>query len=344
MMLDLDGAAGEGGGQILRTALGLSLVTGTPFRLRNIRAGRERPGLRRQHVTAVEAAARIGAANVEGARLHSRQIDFIPDDVSGGDYTFDVRTAGSATLVLQTVLPALLLTDAPSRLVLRGGTHNPFAPPFEFLFHVFLPWLRRMGASVDTELVRAGFFPAGGGEMRVDVQPVARLAPVDALERGRVVARHATALVADLPLDIAERELHVVAKELGWRKKEMHAVEATSAAGPGNVLTLHVEAQHASEVVTGFGEKGVPAERVARRAAHTLKRYLAADVPVGEHLADQLLVPLALAGGGSFRTLPLSSHARTNASLIERFLPVRIDEATADAGACIVRITPCAAG
>ena len=343
-MLVLDGAAGEGGGQILRTALGLSLVTGTPFRMRNIRAGRERPGLRRQHLTAVEAAARIGAANVEGARLHSRQIDFIPDDVSGGDYTFDVRTAGSATLVLQTVLPALLLTDAPSRLVLRGGTHNPFAPPFEFLVHVFLPWLRRMGASVDAELVRAGFFPAGGGEMRVDVQPAARLAPVDALERGRVVARRATALVADLPLDIAERELQVVAKELGWRKKELNAVEATRAAGPGNVLTLHVEAQHASEVVTGFGEKGVPAERVAQRAARALKRYLAADVPVGGHLADQILVPLALAGGGSFRTLPLSAHARTNAAVIERFLPVRIDEATTDTGACIVRITPCAAG
>ncbi|MHC4136574.1 MAG: RNA 3'-terminal phosphate cyclase [Planctomycetota bacterium] len=343
-MLLLDGAAGEGGGQILRTALGLSLVTGTPFRLRNIRAGRERPGLRRQHLTAVEAAARVGASSVEGARLHSSRIDFVPGDVSGGDYTFDVRTAGSATLVLQTVLPALLLADTPSRLVLCGGTHNPFAPPFDFLVHVFLPWLRRMGATVEAELVRPGFFPAGGGEMRVDVQPVARLLPVDAMERGRVVARRATALVANLPLAIAERELHVVAKELGWRKKELHAEERSDATGPGNVLTLHIEAQHASEVVTGFGEKGVPAERVARRATRALKRHLAADVPVGEHLADQLLVPLALAGGGSFRTLPLSSHARTNAALIERFLPVRIDETTADAGACIVRITPRAAG
>ena len=343
-MLLLDGAAGEGGGQILRTALGLSLVTGTPFRLNNIRAGRERPGLRRQHLTAVEAAARIGAGRVEGARLHSSRIDFLPGDVSGGDYAFDVETAGSATLVLQTVLPALLLADAPSRLVLHGGTHNPYAPPFDFLVHAFLPWLRRMGAAVEAELVRPGFYPAGGGEMRVDVQPVARLAPVDVLERGRVVARRATAMVANLPLAIAERELHVVAKELGWRKKELHAEERSDAAGPGNVLTLHVETQHASEVVTGFGEKGVPAERVARRATRALQHHLAADVPVGEHLADQILVPLALAGGGSFRTLPLSSHARTNAALIERFLPVRIEETTADAGAGVVRITPRPAG
>ena len=151
-------------------------------------------------------------------------------------------------------------------------------------------------------------------------------------------------MVANLPLAIAERELHVVAKELGWRKKELHAEERNDAAGPGNVLTLHVETQHGSEVVTGFGERGVPAERVAQRASRALKRHLAADVPVGEHLADQLLVPLALAGGGSFRTLPLSSHARTNAALIERFLPVRIEETTADAGACVVRITPRPAG
>jgi RNA 3'-terminal phosphate cyclase (ATP) len=342
-MLVLDGSAGEGGGQILRTALGLSLVTGTPFRLENIRAGREHPGLKRQHLTAVEAAARVGAARVDGARLHSRQVDFIPGDVSGGDYGFDVKTAGSATLVLQAVLPALLLAAAPSRLVLSGGTHNPFAPPFDFLVHVFLPWLRRMGAPVEAQLVRPGFFPAGGGELRVDVQPVERLSPVEAMERGRVVMRRATALVANLPLAIAERELRVVARELGWRKKERVAVERNDAAGPGNVLTLHVETPHASEVVTGFGERGLPAERVAKRATRGMKRYLAADVPVGVHLADQLLVPLALAGGGAFRTLPLSSHARTNAALIERFLPVRITD-TADAEACTVRITPRDAG
>jgi RNA 3'-terminal phosphate cyclase (ATP) len=313
-VLAIDGSEGEGGGQIVRTALGLSLVTGRPFRLVNIPARRERPGLLRQHLTAVEAAARIGGARVEGARLGSAQLDFEPLEVRPGEYSFDVGSAGSATLVLETVLPALLAAKAPSRLTLFGGTHNPLAPPFDFLARVFVPVLSRMGARVLVELRRHGFYPAGGGEVHATIDP-APLAPLSLLERGRVVRRRAEALVSNLPLGIAERELRVV----GWEEAEARPVES---AGPGNVVMLHVEAEHASELVSAFGAKGVPAERVAERAVEEMERYLAADAPVGEHLADQLLVPLALAGG-EFRTLTFSSHARTNAALIERFLPVR---------------------
>lgn len=311
----IDGAEGEGGGQIVRTALGLSLVTGRPFRLVNIRAGRERPGLLRQHMTAVEAAARIGDAHIEGARLRSRTLDFAPGGVRPGEYSFDIGSAGSVTLVLQTVLPALLAAKAPSKLTLFGGTHNPLAPPFDFLARVFVPTIARMGADVRVELVRHGFYPAGGGEVRAEIVP-SPLAPLLLAERGRIVRRRAEALVSNLPLAIAERELRVV----GWEDAAARPVES---AGPGNVVMLHVEAEHASELVTAFGAKGVPAERVAERAVAEMERYLAADVPVGEHLADQLLVPLALAGRGGFRTLRLSSHALTNASLIERFLPVK---------------------
>jgi RNA 3'-terminal phosphate cyclase (ATP) len=313
--LVIDGSEGEGGGQIVRTALGLSLVTGRPFRLVNIRARRERPGLLRQHLTAVEAAARIGDARVEGAALRSAQLDFAPRGVRPGAYSFDVGSAGSVTLVLQTVLPALLVAGAPSRLTLFGGTHNPLAPPFDFLARVFVTTLGRMGARVRVELLRHGFYPAGGGEVRVEVDP-APLAPLLLPERGRILRRRAEALVSNLPLAIAERELRVV----GWEDAVARPVES---AGPGNVVMLHAEAEHASELVTAFGAKGVPAERVAERAVRDMERYLAADVPVGEHLADQLLVPVALAGGGSFRTMPLSSHARTNAALVERFLPGR---------------------
>jgi RNA 3'-terminal phosphate cyclase (ATP) len=315
--LRIDGAEGEGGGQVIRTALGLSLVTGRPFRLVNIRGRRERPGLLRQHLTAVEAAARIGGARVEGARLRSSELLFAPATIRPGDYAFDVGTAGSATLVLQTVLPALLVASAPSRVTVHGGTHNPLAPPFDFLARVFAPALARMGARVNLTLLRHGFHPAGGGEVRMEVAP-APLAPLHLLERGRVLRRRAVALVSNLPLSIAERELDVV----GWEEREARPVESD---GPGNVLLLHAEAEHASELVAGFGEKGVPAERVAGRAATEMSRYLDAGVPVGEHLADQLLVPLALAGGGSFRTLPLSSHALTNAALVARFLPVRFE-------------------
>jgi len=236
-----------------------------------------------------------------------------------------VGSAGSVTLVLQTVLPALLLANAPSRLTLFGGTHNPLAPPVDFLVRVFVATIARMGARVRVDLVRHGFYPAGGGEIRVAID-AAPLAPLHLLERGRILRRRAEALVSNLPLSIAERELKVIK----WEDAEARPVESD---GPGNVVMLHVEAEHASELVTAFGAKGVPAERVAGRALAEMERYLAADVPVGEHLADQLLVPMALAGSGSFRALPLSSHARTNAALIERFLPVRF---TASSG--IVRI------
>ncbi|HEX5138172.1 MAG TPA: RNA 3'-terminal phosphate cyclase [Planctomycetota bacterium] len=313
--LRIDGAEGEGGGQIVRTALGLSLVTGREVRLRNIRARRARPGLLRQHLTAVEAAARIGDARVEGARLGSTELAFAPGRVRAGDSAFDVGTAGSVTLVLQTVLPALLVADAPSRVTLFGGTHNPLAPPFDFLARVFVPAIARMGARVRLDLVRHGFFPAGGGEVRAEVVP-SPLAPLLLLQRGEILRRRAEAVVANLPLSIAERELRAI----GWDESVARPVES---AGPGNVVMLHVESEHASELVTGFGARGVPAERVAQGALAGMERYLAADVPVGEHLADQLLVPMALAGGGAFRTMPLSSHARTNAALIERFLPVR---------------------
>jgi RNA 3'-terminal phosphate cyclase (ATP) len=324
-MLTLDGAAGEGGGQILRTALGLSLVTGTPFLLENIRARRRRPGLARQHLAAVRAAARIGDASTEGAELGSRRLAFEPGAVAGGTFEFSTDGAGSTSLVLQAVLPALLCAPGPTRLTLRGGTHNPLAPPFEFLERAYLPLLRRMGAGVEARLLRHGFNPAGGGAVEFRVEPAPLLEPLELVARGRIVAREAIAMVARLPDHIARRELDVVAKRLGWTRKELHVRDISDSAGPGNALVLIVESDEACEVVTTFGEIGLPAETVARRAVRAMQRFLQADVPVGEHLADQLMVPLAMAGGGRYRTLPLTGHARTNAEVIGRFLPVRVD-------------------
>src|SRR6185369_8211050 len=174
-MIALDGSQGEGGGQILRSALALSLVTGTPFRIDNIRARRARPGLMRQHLTAVEAAAAVGAARTSGAALGSRSLTFAPTTVKAGEHTFSVGTAGSATLVLQTVLPSLLTADRPSSLVLEGGTHNPSSPPFDFLAKAFLPIVAGMGAQVEATLERPGFYPAGGGRFRVTVAPAKAL-------------------------------------------------------------------------------------------------------------------------------------------------------------------------
>lgn len=324
-MLTIDGAQGEGGGQILRTALALSLVTGTPFRIENIRARRSRPGLLRQHLTAVAAAVAVGGAEVEGASLGSPALVFRPRAVRAGEYDFAIGTAGSTGLVVQTVLPALLTAAAPSTLTLEGGTHNPAAPPFDFLARAFLPLIARMGPRVEAVLDRAGFYPAGGGRCLFRITPAPRLAPLTLLDRGAVRRRHARALVARLPRQIADRELAVVRARLGWSAEEVEAaVVDGEARGPGNVLLLELESEHVTEVVSGFGQPGVRAEAVAEQAVREVRRYLEAGVPVGPHLADQLLVPLALAGAGAFRTVALTSHGRTNLAVIRAFVPTPI--------------------
>ena len=324
-MLTIDGSQGEGGGQILRTALALSLVTGAPFRIEKIRARRARPGLLRQHLTAVSAAVAVGGAEVEGATLGSPSLVFRPGAVKPGEYRFAIGTAGSTGLVVQTVLPALLTAAGPSTLTLEGGTHNPGAPPFDFLARAFLPLIERMGPRVEAVLDRPGFYPAGGGQCAFRVMPAARLAPLDLRERGAIRRRRAQALVARLPRQIADRELAVVRARLGWSEEELEVVVVDgSARGPGNVLLLEVESEHVTELFSGFGQVGVRAEAVAEQAVEQARRYLAAGVPVGPHLADQLLVPLALAGGGAFRTIGLSSHSRTNLDVIRAFLSTRI--------------------
>ncbi len=322
-MLELDGSQGEGGGQILRTSLALSMVTGTPVRLRNIRARRSKPGLQRQHQVAVQAAARIGGARVSGAEIGSQTLTFEPGEVTSGEHRLSIGSAGSTTLVLQTVLPALLCASAPSLLTLEGGTHNPLAPPFEFLRRTYLPLVNRMGPRVHAELELFGFYPAGGGRIVVSVEPAARLSGFELLERGEIRSRQAVALVSRLPLPIAERELAVVAREDGWESLGLLAREVRTP-GPGNVLILAVESEALTEVFAGFGRRGVSAEEVAGQAVKEMRSYLAADVPVGEHLADQLLLLFALAGSGAYATVPLSGHTTTQIDLIPLFLDVSI--------------------
>lgn len=336
-MITIDGSQGEGGGQILRSALALSLVTRQPFTIDNIRAGRKKPGLMRQHLTAVHAAAEVGQAQVTGAALGSARLTFEPAEVRAGEYHFAVGTAGSATLVLQTVLPALLRAHGPSTLRLEGGTHNPWAPPFDFLVKTFLPLLNRMGPGVAATLVRPGFYPAGGGEFHVTIAPAATLQPLELLERGPVRRVRATAKVAHLPRHIAERELRVIATKLGLSGDDLVVEEVAGSRGPGNLVTIEVESEHLTEVFTGFGERQIPAEAVADQAAAQARRYLAKGVPVGEYLTDQLLIPLALAGGGAFRTAGLSRHAQTNIDVIRAFLDVDFEMDSTSRG-CVVRV------
>ncbi len=321
----VDGSQGEGGGQVLRTALSLSLVTGRPLHIVNIRARRPKPGLGNQHLTAVRAAARIGEAELQGDKLGSQELLFRPKAVKPGSYRFAVGTAGSCTLVLQTVLPPLLAAELPSELVLEGGTHNPLAPPFEFLSEAFLPLLRRMGPKVSAVLRRPGFYPRGGGRIDVTVAPVERIQPLELLERGDIRAVEVRAVVAGLPRSIAEREINEVKKGLRSQPLKTAIDQLPASVGPGNVLILTVRSENLTEVFTAFGRKGYPAERVARDLVREASLYLSSEAPVGQHLADQLLLPLALAGSGKLRTLPPTNHTRTNAAVIRQFLPVEID-------------------
>ncbi len=339
----IDGSHGEGGGQVLRSSLSLSLVTGKPFAIENIRAGRKKPGLMRQHLTALLAAAEVAAAEVEGAALGSQRVAFRPNQVQSGDYAFRIGTAGSATLVLQTVLPALLLAEGQSNLTLEGGTHNPFAPPADFLEKAYLPLVNRLGPRVEMQLVRPGFYPAGGGELTVRVQPAQQLSNLELVDRGQIVVRRVRVLLANLPRHIAERECQTIARETGWDEASFTIDEVQGSRGPGNAVMIELEAEHVTEVFTAFGKLGVRAEDVATEALHQAVEYLAASVPVGKCLADQIMLPLGIgayfgSGGGEFRTMELSLHSTTHLELLRRFLEidVRVDGEGHDN--CVVRL------
>ena len=340
-IITIDGSQGEGGGQVLRSSLTLSLVTGRPLVIEKIRARRKNPGLLRQHLTAVRAAAEVSGAEVEGAALGSRRLVFRPGPVRSGDYAFRVGTAGSATLVLQTVLPALLLAEGESNLTLEGGTHNPFAPPVDFLEKAYLPLVNRLGPRVEVQLVRPGFYPAGGGQFTVRVQPTKQLGRLELINRGQIVARRVRAMVANLPRHIAERECRTIVQETGWNKS-FSIDEVKGSRGPGNVVMIELEAEHVTEVFTGFGERGVRAEDVAMQALREAEEYLAADMPVGTHLADQLMLPLGIgaylgSGGSVFRTMELSLHSTTHLEILRRFLEIGIQVDREDNGNCVVR-------
>ena len=318
-MIIIDGSEGEGGGQVLRYACALALLTGTPFTIENIRGGREKPGLMRQHVTAIEAACVIGGAECSGLAVGSNSISFRPGRVTPGDYHFAVGTAGSTGLVLQTILVPLMSADAPSHLVIEGGTHAMAAPPFEFIERTLLPVINRMGPTVSARLVRHGFFPRGGGRIEVDIVP-APLRAIECIERGAAGAVEATAVVAGIPFDVAQRELKAARKILAdWPEEAFVTRQLPADQGPGNALLVEARFDHVTEIVSAFGKLGIPAERLATTAARRMAGYVASSAFAGPYLQDQLLLPMAIAGGGAFTSVKLSEHSNTAMALIERF-------------------------
>jgi RNA 3'-terminal phosphate cyclase (ATP) len=349
-MIELDGSVGEGGGQILRTALALSMCTAKPLRITRIRAKRPKPGLMRQHLACVNAAVAVSSAKVQGAELGSTTLVFEPGAVRAGDHRFAVGTAGSCSLVLQTVLPALMLVDSAtggaSRVELAGGTHNPMAPPFHFLDRCFAPLLRRMGVGLDLELRRLGFYPAGGGAFVATITPPAdgAFAVFDVNERGAPVDRFAECLAPGLPPRVAARELAALGEAMGWPRDALRTPPVRQNEGPGNALMATLVHEHVTEVVTAFGEKGVTSEAVAQTVERELRAYVESTGALGPHLADQWMLPLALAigrhgGHASYTCTEMTGHARTNIGTIEAFLPVRFDVMEQGAGCWRVTVT-----
>ena len=321
-MIQIDGSFGEGGGQILRTSIGLSLVTRKPFKIKNIRSKRKKPGLMRQHLTAVNAAVKISNAEVKGNSICSKELEFEPSKTVSGNYHFSIGTAGSATLVLQTLLPALMIADGDSKLVIEGGTHNPYSPPFHFLEKSFLRLLNQLGPKIEVKLLDYGFYPAGGGKIEISIHPAKKLKPF--LTRAKQIKQiKSLCLTSMIPFFIAEKESKIIRDALKISEENAQALEVESR-GPGNIAMIEIETADHVELISSFGEKGIPLNKVAKSGVQMAKRYIESKGALGHHLADQILIPLALAGGGCFTTLKPSLHTLTNIEMIKKFLDVNI--------------------
>ena len=357
--LKIDGSTGEGGGQIIRTALSLSMLTGTPIEITNIRAGRAKPGLMRQHLVCVQASQTISDAAVTGAHLGSTTFSFTPSAIQSGDYIFDIGSAGSTSLVLQTLLPALLFANTnehlPSTVTIKGGTHNPLAPTTDFLTKAFVPVLAKLGMQVDIELQQVGFAPIGGGTIKATITPFLRRAntpPFKLNERGELVDITLVASVLNLEYDICKRELAsaqaslvesgIDEKLITTQSHKLHGI------GEGNTCYAQVmhqvgepsTKQYHQEMFTLLGEKRSSAENMGSRLAGLVKRYLFnTDALVDEYLTDQLLLPLALSGGGEFSARMISGHTETQAWLIGQFLPIEIKFDAIDNDKILVKVT-----
>jgi len=326
-IVTLDGSEGEGGGQILRTALSLSLITGKPLRIVNIRAKRPNPGLRAQHLECVQAAQEISNAEVQGAALGSKEISFFPKSLSPGNYQFRIETAGATSLLLQTILIPLSFSERESTLTLQGGTHALWAPTFDYLSDHFRHFLARVGFSFDLTLERAGFYPEGGGTIHAKIRPKGTLQPLILSERGELKSLEITSCVANLPVSIAERQnrkaQELLSKE-GYRPAL--SVRELFACGKGTHIAIVARFEQGGCCYSALGERGKPAEKVAEEAAQKFIKFVKSAATVDCYLADQLMLPLSVVGSASkYSTECITDHILTNAKTIKAFQPVEID-------------------
>ena len=321
----------DGGGQMLRTALSLAVITGQPFRMTNIRGQRRKPGLMRQHLTCVKAAAEISGGITDGADIGSTELVFRADKVKAGEYHFAIGTAGSTTLLLQTLLPALWLAKDKSTLRLSGGTHNPLAPCFDFIECVFLPLMKTLGAEASLDLIETGFAPSGGGTLECEITPVSEtFKEIQIEKRGPLIKQSLKVISRNLAPSIAERLFAAVQKK--WPCDSPTIEERNEGPGQGLICLAETEFENGREMITGCAERNLSAEKLGHRIGHSMTTYLGTEATIGRHLADQLLLPMALAGKGHFITTAPDNHVPTNISVIEKFLPVTFTTEDLDGG------------
>ena len=274
----------------------------------------------RQHLTAVLAAQTICNAKVQGAELGASEFIFLPREIKGGEYEFAIGTAGSTALVAQSIIPALLHAKTPSTVVISGGTHALAAPVFEFLQQTYVPLLQQMGFKLEISLQRYGFFPAGGGKITIQTKPHQQLYPLHLLHRGTIKQLSAQTVFANIPGNIALREKETIQANMDWPETQVHIKELTRVSSQGNYILFTLEFDNVTHTISTLGEKRVSAEEVAKQACNTALAYLESNVTAGEYLADQLLLPMALVGEGSFTTVEPSLHSHTNMAVIKAFL------------------------
>jgi len=322
-LVELDGSQGEAGGQIARTAVGLSCLTGKPVRIFKIRKGRSVPGLKAQHFKGIEAAAKLYGAKVKGLSIGSHEIEFYPGKLDGRKLSIDVGTAGSVTLVLQTLMIPAVLAEKELEFEITGGTHVSWSPTTGYFRHVFCEFLGKMGAKVESETLAYGFYPKGGGKIRVIITPAGSLIPLDLAERGKHILTEVWSSASkDLEKSrVAERQVEAAEKILGQIKKTFKYVPSLS---PGSAITLSSFFGNCFLGASCIGERGKPAEKVGKEAALILKKNTDSEACLDEWMADQILPYLALAKGKSqIRVAKATQHTKTNMDVIERFLPVK---------------------
>lgn len=323
--IEIDGSFGEGGGQILRTALSLSCITGKALKLSNIRKGRKKPGLMPQHLTSVLAASLISGAQVSGAQKGSTELTFTPGQITAGKYFFDIKTAGACSLVFQTLLPPLVLADGLSTITIRGGTHVPFSPSYHYLAEVFIPMLNKIGIRVDPEIKRYGFYPKGGGEVRFNICPVGRIAGLNALSRGDLVSVTGYSVAANLPVHIAERQTKSAEKMIALLSADIETMDVPSV-GQGTFVFLNSHYDYSTAGFCSLGKRGKPAEEVGREAAEECLEFNKSAASLDEHLPDQIVMYLSLSKEeSSFTTSSISQHLITNLWAIRKFLNISYD-------------------